>query len=82
MQDYTIHRNVKADWWPNNWGFKDGKGDIYDPIGIAPSFSADTLKAPWLPAPYNEAYNFDWSQLRIRPGLTFQMDKKCIKTRE
>jgi subtilisin-like proprotein convertase family protein len=76
MQDYTIHRNVKADWWPNNWGFKDGKGDIYDPIGIAPSFSADTLKAPWLPAPYNEAYNFDWSQLRIRPGLTFQMDKK------
>ena len=74
MQDYTIHRNVKADWWPNNWGFKDGKGDIYDPIGLN-GVPADPLKAPWLPAPYTGDYNFDWSQLRIRPGLTFQMDK-------
>ena len=73
MQDYTIHRNVKADWWPNNWGFKDGKGDIYDPIGL--NGVADPLIAPWLPATYNGSYNFDWSQLRIRPGLTFQMDK-------
>lgn len=74
MQDYTIHRNVKADWWPNNWGFKDGKGDIYDPIGLN-GVPADPLNAPWLPAPYKGSYNFDWSQLRIRPGLTFQMDK-------
>ena len=74
MQDYTIHRNVKADWWPNNWGFKDGKGDIYDPIGLD-GVPATVLQAPWLPAPYNGKYNFDWGQLRIRPGLTFQMDK-------
>jgi hypothetical protein len=65
---------VKADWWPNNWGFKDGKGDIYDPIGLG-GVPAPVLRAPWLPAPYNGSYNFDWSQIRIRPGLTFQMDK-------
>ena len=74
MQDYTTYRNVKADWWPNNWGFKDGKGDIYDPIGLG-GVPATVLQAPWLPAPYNGSYNFDWSQIRIRPGLTFQMDK-------
>lgn len=73
MQDYTIHRNSKADWWPNNWGFKDGLGDIEDPIGL--TGPAYPLRAPWLPAPYQGNYNFNWSQIRIRPGLTFQMDK-------
>ena len=84
MQDYTRYKGIKADWWP---GFKGGKGAIEDPIGIKIGSTPATptsntalgaVTAPWLPAPYgggNTQYNFDWSQLRIRPGLTFQMDK-------
>lgn len=72
MQDYTNYKGVKADWWP---GFNGGPGSVYDPIGLGNSGPANTLNAPWLPAPYNNNYNFNWSQLRIRPGLTFQMDK-------
>ena len=91
MSDYTTWRNVKADWWPNDWGFKDGKGDIEDPIGIVIAGSPvgatatptsqtvlGAVTAPWLPAPYGQGsvkYNFSWAQLKIRNGLTFQMDK-------
>ena len=75
MQDYTRFKGVKAEWWPNTWGFKDGKGDVEDPIGLN-GVPAYPLKAPWLPGEYrSNNYNFNWAQLRIRPGLTFQMDK-------
>lgn len=71
------------DFWPNS----KSKGYVYDPIGLPAvgGFPATGLaypvKAPWLPAGYNNfsqsasGYNFDWSQLMILPGLTFQMDK-------
>ena len=65
----------------NFWPSVAGTGSIYDPIGLESSIPPNTkvpaniLNAPWLPSPYNLAYNFDWSQLRILPGLTFQMDK-------
>jgi subtilisin-like proprotein convertase family protein len=58
-------------FWPNGTN----KGYVWDPIGIGAGV-ADPVKSPWLPAPYySQTYNFDWSQLRIRTGLTFQMDK-------
>jgi subtilisin-like proprotein convertase family protein len=69
--------------WPNTTN----KGYVWDPIGLpaAGGFPATgpsyPVKAPWLPAPYNNftesssKYNFDWSQLRVISGLTFQMDK-------
>jgi subtilisin-like proprotein convertase family protein len=68
-------------WWPNSTG----TGYIWDPIGLNGS-PAYTVNAPWLPSPYggtyssggnilDVGYNFNWSQLRIRSGLTFQMDK-------
>jgi len=75
MQDYTRYKGVKAEWWPNTWGFKDGKGDVEDPIGLS-NVPAYPLSAPWLPGSYKGPYNFNWAQLRIRPGLTFQMDKQ------
>ena len=70
-------------FWPNGTN----KGYVWDPIGLPAigtrpaTGEAYPVKAPWLPAGYNNytgsdsKYNFDWSQLRIRSGLTFQMDK-------
>lgn len=69
-------------WWPNSTS----PGYIWDPIGLNGINPAYPVKAPWLPAPYggtyssggiilDVGYNFNWSQLRIRSGLTFQMDK-------
>ena len=69
-------------WWPSG----NNRGYIYDPIGI-PSYSGSTiisgasssypLRSPWLPYGGNivPSYNFNWSQIRIIEGLTFQMDK-------
>jgi subtilisin-like proprotein convertase family protein len=59
-------------FWPtgtnrSEWGY------VWDPIGIPGGGAAYPIRAPWLPG--GGAYNFDWSQLRIRSGLTFQMDK-------
>ena len=57
---------------PSQWGY------VWDPIGIPGGGGpAYPVKAPWLPerASNVSGYNFDWSQLRIRTGLTFQMDK-------
>ena len=68
------------DLWPNS----KSKGYVYDPIGLpanpvtgAPATGLSyPVKSPWLSAPYySSSYNFDWSQLMILPGLTFQMDK-------
>ena len=68
------------DFWPNS----KSKGYVYDPIGLpanpitgAPATGLSyPVKSPWLQAPYfSTSYNFDWSQLMILPGLTFQMDK-------
>lgn len=61
----------------NFWPKGSSLGYVWDPIGIPGGGGpAYPVKAPWLPAPYNSStYNFDWSQLRIRSGLTFQMDK-------
>ena len=68
------------DFWPNS----KSKGYVYDPIGLPanPTTGAPAtglsypVKSPWLQAPYySPSYNFDWSQLMILPGLTFQMDK-------
>ena len=60
-------------WWPGatNSGF------IMDPMGLGTSgVSAYPLRSPWLPVPFNAStYNFNWSQLTILEGLTFQMDK-------
>ena len=64
-------------FWPNGTS----KGYVWDPIGLPAMGSSPAtgpsypIKAPWLSPPYNGNYNFDWSQLRIRTGLTFQMDK-------
>jgi len=66
-------------WWPNGSSL----GYIWDPIGIDANPHTGTtasgpsypLKAPWLPIPYDFDYNFKWSQVRIRSGLVFQMDK-------
>jgi len=72
-------------FWPNG----KNKGYVYDPIGLPANPSQGypatglsyPVKAPWLPTGYNNfsqsasGYNFDWSQLMILPGLTFQMDK-------
>ena len=68
------------DFWPNS----KSKGYVYDPIGLPanPTTGAPAtgpsypVKSPWLQTPYySSSYNFDWSQLMILPGLTFQMDK-------
>ena len=37
------------------------------------------VNAPWLQAPYKDDENFDWPSLRIRPDLTFQMDKANVQ---
>ena len=70
-------------FWPNG----KNKGYVYDPIGLPavggfpPTGLSYPVKAPWLPTGYNNfsqslsGYNFDWSQLMVLPGLTFQMDK-------
>jgi len=66
-------------WWQNGSSL----GYIWDPIGIDANPHTGTtasgpsypLKAPWLPIPYDFYYNFKWSQVRIRSGLVFQMDK-------
>lgn len=65
-------------FWPNGTNL----GYVWDPIGLPaigsnpPTGPTYPVKSPWLPAPYySSSYNFDWSQLRIRSGLTFQMDK-------
>lgn len=70
---------IGLNWWPG----ATSNGFIYDPIGLPENISTSTpatglsypVKAPWMPAPLNQAYNFNWAQLRILPGLTFQMDK-------
>jgi len=78
--NYTKMRGLN--WWPSGVG----NGYIWDPIGVplysgnniataaAPSYP---LRAPWLPTAFTQStsYNFNWSQLRIISGLTFQMDK-------
>ena len=70
MKDYS---GANIDWWPKG----SSQGYVEDPIGIGTQAqTAYPVKAPWLPAPYNQPYNFNWAQLRIRPGLTFQMDKQ------
>lgn len=66
-------------FWPNG----ESLGYVWDPIGLpansltgaAATGPSYPVRAPWLPAPYNSTYNFDWGQLRFRSGLTFQMDK-------
>lgn len=71
---FTTNTNFPKMQGLNFWPSANSKGYILDPIGVGQG-PADPVKAPWLPAPYNENYNFDWSQLRIKSGLTFQMDK-------
>ena len=58
-------------FWPN----ETSNGYVWDPIGLPGASPAYPVKAPWLQVPYLGTYNFDWAQLRIRSGLTFQMDK-------
>ena len=79
LRDITFTTNTDSpkmqglNFWPNG----NNLGYVWDPIGLpGGAGSAYPLKSPWLPAPYNSpTYNFDWGQLRIRSGLTFQMDK-------
>lgn len=77
LRNITFTTNTDApkmqglNFWPNG----NSLGYVWDPIGIG-SGAAYPVKSPWLSGPYySSSYNFDWSQLRIRSGLTFQMDK-------
>ena len=85
---FTTNTDVPKMQGLNFWPDGKNKGYVWDPIGL-PAIGAAwpatgpayPVKAPWLPTGYNDftqsasGYNFDWSQLRIRTGLTFQMDK-------
>jgi subtilisin-like proprotein convertase family protein len=84
---FTTNTDIPKMQGLNFWPSGTNKGYVYDPIGLpaTPGYPATGMaypvKAPWLPQGYNNftqsasKYNFDWSQLRILPGLTFQMDK-------
>jgi subtilisin-like proprotein convertase family protein len=70
MQDFSRKKSPLIDWWPN----EQSPGFLEDPIGLAGT-PAYPLKAPWLSGFGKGEYNFNWAQVKIRDGLTFQMDK-------